>query len=418
MQKLIYRAATGIATASLLASSFMSFASADVNFEISGNGSGSDNEIEEVEIENETTVSQDNWADVKNVVNVEANTGDNEAEDNTGGDVSIDTGDASANVSVSNNVNSNQASVEGCCPTDVNATISNNGAGSDNEIEDLEVESKTKVYQDNDAEVTNLVFVELESGDNEAEDNTNGDVSIKTGDANAESISVSNNVNQNVAVISGGNGDGATLTFEISGNGADSDNEIEDVEVENEVKVDQDNWADLFNLVKVEAESGDNEAEDNTGGEVEIDTGNTNAKVDVSNWVNFNFADVDACDCIEDITVRIKNNGSYSDNEVEDIELENEKKVYQDNICGGERADCDTIVKVELESGDNEAEDNTVGDDEDPVIETGDANADVELDNHINKNVVGGDLDWDLPSFEFSGGSFSALLLLLVGLSG
>ena len=106
---------------------------AGITIEISGNGSDSENEAE-VEFEHEVEVNQQNWADVLNDVEVEAETGGNEAEDNTGGDVSIETGDAETNVTVSNSLNSNVAEVDACCLGDVDALISGNGSESSNEV--------------------------------------------------------------------------------------------------------------------------------------------------------------------------------------------------------------------------------------------------------------------------------------------
>src|SRR3990167_1600933 len=99
MNKLAYKAATGLATAALILGSFAPAVFADTTVEISGNGSGSDNEAN-VLVESTTVVTQNNDANIQNNVTVNANTGNNEANDNTGGDVSVDTGNAEADVNV------------------------------------------------------------------------------------------------------------------------------------------------------------------------------------------------------------------------------------------------------------------------------------------------------------------------------
>jgi len=82
---------------------------------LSENGDGSDNDAT-VKLGQSTTVVQSNNADVYNNVDAEAETGDNEANENTGGDVDIETGDASVDVNVENTLNSNSAEVD-CCPS-------------------------------------------------------------------------------------------------------------------------------------------------------------------------------------------------------------------------------------------------------------------------------------------------------------
>jgi len=101
MNKLLYKAATGIATASLLAQAFTPLAFADTTVEISGNGADSDNTATVVQV-NETGVFQENNAEIQNNVSVSANSGGNDANNNTGGDVSIDTGNATSNTTINN----------------------------------------------------------------------------------------------------------------------------------------------------------------------------------------------------------------------------------------------------------------------------------------------------------------------------
>ena len=414
MNKLLYKVASGIATASLLASSFAGVALADVNLEISGNGSDSDNNID-VELNNLTVIEQTNTANIQNNVEIFANTGNNEANDNTGGDVGIDTGNAKAEVNVSNTANSNVAEVNGCCPGDITAEISGNGTDSDNQI-DIDVcayndECGTFIEQTNEANISNNVAVELNTGDNEANDNTGGDVEIDTGNAEANGgVTISNAVNSNVAVVGGG--DGNSLTAVISGNGSDSDNQI-DVEIVSLTLVSQENLANIENDVEIFANTGNNEANDNTGGDVEIDTGNAEAEVEISNLANFNGAEVDGCGCVEDLTAKIKNNGSDSENEI-DVELISALFVEQLNEFECKEFDdpCADVV-VESNTGDNEANDNTQDGDE-PAIDTGNAGAEVEVENTANENVVG-DLDGlDLPDLDLDG--FSGLVLLLLAL--
>ncbi len=403
MNKKLYRLGVAFSSAALIASSFLTPALA-LNVEISGNGASSENEVE-VKTESEVKVEQDNDADIDNNIDIDADTGGNSASWNTGGDVKIDTGDATSDVKVTNVANANTAEVSSCCPGDLSVTIKDNGAYSENEVE-YKSEQEVEVDQDNDADIDNDVDVDADTGDNKANSNTNGSVEIKTGSVDS-SVTVDNTVNLNSARLTGSNG-GATLSVEIAGNGASSENEVE-IKLEHEVEVDQDNDADIDNDVDVDAETGDNKASWNTGGEVVIDTGDVVSKVDLSTLANFNSADVDSCGCIfdEDSWVKIKDNGAFSENEFE-LETETEVKAEQDND-----ADIDNDADVDGDTGDNKVKGTTVGDD--PTIETGASNSDVTVENEVNSNVLnGGDLNLpELPGLGESAYTLFALFLAM-----
>lgn len=402
MNKLTIKIATAVSSAALIVSSFATPLMA-TTVEISGNGSDSDNTVA-VQQTNTTVVTQTNTANISNNIDIDANTGDNSAEDNTGGDVSIDTGDASATVGVSTTANSNQADVSGCCAGDTSIKVSGNGSDSDNKV-GLKTTNNTVVTQNNDANISNDVDVDLDTGGNDAEDNTGGNVAIDTGDADA-TVTISNQANANWAAITAGPNGGGSLSVEVAGNGADSDNDVA-VELASQKIISQNNNANISNDVEIDADTGDNEAEDNTGGDVEIDTGDATAKVEVSNMANFNAADLEGCGCVGDLDIKVKGNGAESDNEV-GVLLGSVQVVSQDNNFNNGK-ECDGI-DVDLDTGDNKAEDNTqYGGD--PSITTGDADADVTVENTANSNSVGSaDFgDW----FPSVGGNSSLLVLLL-----
>src|SRR3989344_9304501 len=205
MNKYLIRLGTAISSAALVASSFVGPVLA-VDVEIIGNGDSSNNTAN-VAVTNNVTVNQTNYANITNDVNVDANTGNNDANRNTGGDVSIDTGNATANVGVNNTANSNVADVSACCPKDVNVTIKDNGYNSDNTANVLAA-SNTTVDQDNTAYIKNYVDVDLDTGNNDANRNTGGNVSITTGDANG-AVQIDNTANKNIATVGNGNGGGS-----------------------------------------------------------------------------------------------------------------------------------------------------------------------------------------------------------------
>lgn len=403
MNKFQKSLASAVAAGALLLNGLMPVLGA-TTIVISGNGSDSYNKAD-VDLQSTTNVQQSNNADVYNNVDVDASTGDNDAKDNTGGEVAIETGDADVNVEVSNVLNSNSAEVD-CCPGgDVDVLIDNNGSDSKNKVYlDMnsggENNANVAVRQANNAQVKNIVDAEAETGDNDADDNIGGDVSIKTGDADT-SVKLSTAANTNSAKV-GGNGQGSSLSAIISGNGTDTYNKI-DLDLESATWFLQSNFADIYNDVDAEAETGDNDAKDNTGGEVAITTGDADTDVTVDNMVNFNWAEGD-CGCLyEDLLVKIVDNGSDTTNKIEAL-LASELGVLQDNCTkeGSPLKDCeiDNFVDADADSGDNKVEDSTDGDDNDPSIETGDADATVELENSGNSNVYGSTPDWEFPDFD------------------
>lgn len=395
------RIASAVATGALLLNSFVTPAFAATNIQISGNGSDSNNDAK-LELQKTTSVVQNNTANISNKVDVKADTGGNSAEDNTGGDVKIKTGDSAVGVAVKNMLNSNSASVDCCANGDTDVEISGNGSDSDNDV-DLDMKSSNGIFQDNDADVENKLNVDAKTGDNETDDNTGGDVEIETGDSEV-SLGVLNMLNSNFARIGGGDSEGSALSLWVLGNGADSDNEI-DADIENENVVTQDNHANVSNDLDVDADTGYNGADDNTGGSVSIETGEAMVEALVANAGNFNWADL-SCDCLfDDLTAKIAGNGADSDNDI-DLELSDGKDngVFQDN---GAYLSND-LDGLDATTGDNDADDNTAYDGDDPSIETGDAGVGAEVMNQFNANTagVGGDLEFEFDWDEIFGSIF------------
>lgn len=427
MNKLQKKAASAIAVGALLVNSVLPVF-AGTTIVISGNGADSYNKAE-VEQNQTTVVNQSNEANIQNNVNASANSGKNDANRNTGGSVSVDTGNASTSVGVANSVNTNEASVA-CCQGDVDVLISGNGADSKNKVE-LELNQKehrrspqpgTYISQENEANIKNYVDADSNTGKNDANRNTNGDVSVTTGKATT-SVGILNQGNANSATVSGGQG-GAMLSARILDNGADTHNKI-DLDYSHITSLDQSNESSVRNHVDADADSGKNDANRNTGGTVSVDTGDAMTTVEVGNTLNFNWADVD-CGCLLDVLAKIAGNGDDSKNKIE-LELADELYVNQENECGGndhhyfprlkelllrrwhrEKPCLDNDVYADADTGKNDANRNTEGDHaSDPSIDTGNATTDVIIDNAGNSNVFGQsapEWDWELP---FSGFSFN-----------
>ncbi len=383
--------ATAIATGAVLLNALAPLALADTNLTISGNGSSSDSDVH-VTSSNSTSVVQNNTANVTNTVNTTANTGNNRANDNTGGDVTVNTGAASSTVDLSTAVNRNEASVSGCgsCGTAGNTkvTISGNGSHSDNDVR-LNNSGSTQVFQTNDAIINNNVDNRENTGNNDANRNTGGTVTVLTGNATSNT-SIDNRANANVVMVGGnGNGTGGSLNAVISGNGSFSDNSIS-LRNDPAVTVVQDNNARITNRVTNDLRTGNNDANDNTGGDVTVYTGNANATTDIRNMANFNAAALD-CGCLlGDVTAKISGNGSESDNDI-DATLGGTFDVYQGGREGlGNIANLrNDVNNNNLKTGDNDANRNDAGARSgDPVdVFSGDASADTTISNHANENI-------------------------------
>lgn len=106
MKKLLTRAAIGLTAASIFAVALAPSAALanGNNCEIRNNGAGSRNRCRITEVNVQVTI-QRNLANIWNGVLVIASTGGNEANKNTGGDVTITTGDNTVNVTINNTIN-------------------------------------------------------------------------------------------------------------------------------------------------------------------------------------------------------------------------------------------------------------------------------------------------------------------------
>jgi hypothetical protein len=164
---------------------------------ITNNGSGSVNTVNHTQ-SNNTNVSSYNNANIVNNFTVNANTGGNTTNYNTG-NVYLRTGDVSVNTNVKNgpiNTSLIYLGLGGNRNFDLN--IKGNGSDSLNLINLLGY-NDTNVDVNNVANIYNNVLLTLNTGDNEVDDN-NGDVTLITGDIDAN-VSITNEVNKSEVVI-------------------------------------------------------------------------------------------------------------------------------------------------------------------------------------------------------------------------
>lgn len=435
MTKLQRKMTTGIAAFAMIFNVGMPAFAGTTTLIISGNGSDSDNTTQVNQVST-TNVVQENNTVVENDIKVKTNTGDNDASGNTGGDVMIDTGKSEVKATIVNELNSNVAEIADCdCASDTHVEISGNGTDSDNDAK-LNTVSQTQLWQQNNAVVDNEVDVEANTGKNRANDNTGGEVEIYTGDSKVVVVEQTT-ANMNSARILG-NGGGSSVTLLIKDNGSDSDNEI-DLALVKGTLLTQWNYTAIDNDVDVKSNTGDNVADDNTGGSVLIDTGNIVMKAYIDNMAGFNAADM-GCDCVfDDVYAKIAGNGTDSDSLLK-AALISDRTVFQDNQCGYGNVGAESYSRrhkhhraipcfdndVDLDgyTGKNRATDNTGEGDDDPAIYTGNTDVEVDVSNIGGENVYGEfSSPWEWPSgwgsdvdvsFSFN---LMGLLALLAGLA-
>lgn len=352
----------------------------------SGNGVDSTNTTS-VNQSTNTTVSQNNAATVTNNISVKSNTGGNDANRNTGGDVKVDTGSAGATVSIENVANRNAATLDSCCQGlgDVKVLNQGNGDSSDNKAK-VTSENNTGLFQNNAAVFNNDVNVKSNTGKNDANSNTGGDVTVYTGDA-LVGTAISNSANENRAMVGrrAGSAGAGDVTIGNSGNGVDSYNKATGV-FENTTTALQNNTALISNLVSTETNTGKNNANRNTGGEVMIDTGRSTVVALLDTRANFNAASLDNCGCVGlgDVTVKNVGNGdsAYSTTK---LDRSNTTEAFQNNA-----SDILNMGEFYDNTGKNHASSNTGahGYNSDPAIYTGNAVVDVSAETAANENLL------------------------------
>jgi hypothetical protein len=278
----------------------------DTDVELSGNGYGSDNTAN-LSTSTATNLYQTNNANIENDIDADADTGDNKASYNTGGDTEVLTGDADTTVLVNNEANSNWARIAGGeeGAGSLSLRILGNGANSDNDI-NLGLSRSLLVTQANNADISNDVDADADTGDNKAKYNTGGDVVVGTGDATV-GVGIDNMANFNFADLDCG----CLLDVfaKIDGNGVDSDSTINAALADSRLAFQNNEYdcgenyelpwtlsfeggrGEACNDVDADADTGDNKVKGNTAeanGDPSVFTGNADALVEVENTANSN----------------------------------------------------------------------------------------------------------------------------------
>jgi hypothetical protein len=264
---------------------------------VTANGSESANEVASTSTIT-TDISQSNDATITNDVQISSSTGDNSASGNTNGNTTIVSGNSTTDVAITNNANQNTATT-GCCSQSSSgdqAAVANNGSSSDNAVS-VNNTSTTTIQSNNTANITNNITGLVNTGNNTANHNANGDVTVKTGTISVVERITNAPVNVNNVTLSAGTNVGAPAAFdaEIKKNGALSENTIA-LNLNNDTHVKTDNFADILNKSLWLFNTGGNEADKNTNGDVTIKTGDISFLSRIVNMVNLNDVTVTCCE--------------------------------------------------------------------------------------------------------------------------
>lgn len=316
-----------------------------VNAENTGNGAGSDNAASSSATNNNTT-DQTNNANIGSALTLTADSGNNDARFNTGGDSDIVTGDANvaansltfANNNIAGNVifgvvnifgdligdiilteEAMNAACGGSCGGSATASNTGNGSGSANTSLASNNTNNT-TFQSNDADINNTLILDAQTGNNDASLNTGGNSTIQTGDANVQA-NVLNVANSNIgggnmwlviineagrwigrifgapegSNMAGSEGtefvvdpETGAVTASNNGNGANSTNQANAGTTTNNT-TNQTNNAVINNQLDLSANTGGNSTSFNTDGNSNIKTGDATIVANIVNFVNNNI---------------------------------------------------------------------------------------------------------------------------------
>lgn len=338
------------------------------------------------------------------------------------GDTTINTGTANSSAVLGVDANTNVTGVAG--GEGSGATIANTGNGEDSTNSGSAViVSDNNTTQNNSANVVNNLGQSSVSGDNTASGNTGGNVTITTGDANVSGTMITS-VNTNLAgvmvsefniadnqtgdyvldfaancIYGCGTGDSAVIN---SGNGQNSTNTGDLVQVVDNNTF-QNNDANIDNTMTLNALSGANHGDGNTGGNTTINTGDANVSANSLTMANNNlqgnilygvvniYGDlvgdiifpeelINSC-CTGSATAANTGNGQNSTNTGSVTDITN-NTTNQTNL-----ASINNNVGLDANSGDNTTSANTDGNN---AIVTGNTSVDAQVLNVANTNVDGG----------------------------
>jgi len=359
------------------------------------------------------TIENENDAEVDNIEGIDAETGENEANNNS--NTIIETGDAIAVANVINVVNTNIVNSDGFLVFlsnlfgteglyDLRKWFVDGGEGGGCDLEACDGSNTTlNVNNDNNATINNTVVVRSSTGGNES-NNNDGSAVIVTGNAYA-AANVINVANTNIV-------DSTYLLLNLNNFGDLSENLVLPSRnffervfnrgssvAQRGTSVVNNNRANIENRIGVVADTGGNEANGN-GGISSILTGDVNSSASVTNVVNTNILNTDSFNLL----IRVHGNwtGSifglpdginwertpfgvrlFNNPEIEDGEGGNGYESL--NVENNNTASISNNISVFALTGENEVNNNGGA----GVIDTGNAYAAANVTNVVNTNIIG-----------------------------
>lgn len=305
-----------------------------------GNGADSTNSAN-LSSANQSNTFENNDATVGNSLTLHADSGNNTASMNTGGNTTLQTGNANVDGNILSFLNNNIAGQvlvnvvnifgnlvgdiilpadESCTTCSQGTTVTNtgNGANSTNDASSSSTNSDNTT-QANTANIANNLDLSATTGNNSTTGNTGGDSSVQAGTAHVKTnvLNVTNNNIENggtwwlVLINNAGTWIGELLGFPGSNiaassgtqlstspsgdttatnteNGANSTNNSSLANTNTSATTQQNN-ANLRNTLHLSANTGGNQANYNTGGNTQIRTGDANVIANLINFVNNNI---------------------------------------------------------------------------------------------------------------------------------
>ena len=159
------------------------------------------------------------------------------------------------------------------------------------------------------------------------------------------------------------------LELIISGNGDGSENSI-NVDLDQEKNIAQSNESEVDNEIQIESDTGNNNIE-NSSGESEIITGNSEINVQIINQVNQNINNSQCCENSDESNIVVSNNLSNSVNSA-DINIKSEEDIVLNQMV-----EIANTVSIKADTGSNAVVNNTG----DAMINTGNINSKSEVKN-------------------------------------
>ncbi len=238
---------------------------------------------------------QNNEAVLENSLNLSSDTGNNKTSSNTQGDSTIISGDANVSATVLSFLNNNLEGEVVFGVVNIFGSLTGDIILPQETLPAAKVveETATQTTQTNSADIENNLSLTATTGDNEASRNTGGDSQIKTGDAQVEAKTVNvanNNISEGNWLIVIINEAGEWIGKILGPPAAASEGaEITQTQASSQTNS-QTNSAKIVNNLTLTANTGNNQANDNTGGDSVIMTGEAKTMASLVNFVNNNIA--------------------------------------------------------------------------------------------------------------------------------